>query len=281
MRRLTTLAIVAVIAAGLAGCAGEAPGTLTASQAALATNEMRSIEYSGTGKWFQFGQAPNPTLPWPQFDVSSYTAAINYETPAARVQMTRKQVVEPGRRGRRRSQQRPVQMVSGTHAWNMAAPAGAAAGTRARAAAAARGRRRADDGDLDDAAWIPEGGGRQQRDVAAGGGRLRGVVHDGRKHRYVGTHQRAEPGRARADLDRQPGARRHAGRDRVLGLSRFRRRACSRRASCGRRAAIRCSTHGLEVTANPAVDIPVPDVRSFTPPPVTSRSRNWPTASTT
>jgi hypothetical protein len=49
------------------------------------------------GKWFQFGQAPNLTLPWPAFDVTSFTASINYETRTARVQMARKQVVEPGR----------------------------------------------------------------------------------------------------------------------------------------------------------------------------------------
>ena len=92
---------------------------------------MKSIEFSGTGRWFQFGQAPSPTLPWPQFDVSSYTATINYETPAARVQMTRKQTVEPGRVRPAPVEQRPDQYVSGTSAWNMAPPAGAPAGTPA------------------------------------------------------------------------------------------------------------------------------------------------------
>ena len=129
MRRLTTLAIVAVIAAGPAGCAGEAPGTLTASQAALATTDTRSIEYSGTGRWFQFGQAANPTLPWPAFDLKSFSARIDYEAPAAQVQMERIQVVEPNRARPTPVAQRVVQVVSGTHAWNMAAPAGAAPGT--------------------------------------------------------------------------------------------------------------------------------------------------------
>jgi glyoxylase-like metal-dependent hydrolase (beta-lactamase superfamily II) len=85
---------------------------------------MRSISYSGTGRWFQFGQAPNPTLAWPAFDVSRFAATVSYETPAARVEMVRKQVVEPGRLRPAPVEQRPVQVVSGTFAWNMAAPPG-------------------------------------------------------------------------------------------------------------------------------------------------------------
>ena len=94
---------------------------------------MNSIEFSGTGKWYQFGQAPNPTLPWPQFDVSAFTATVNYATPSARVQMTRKQTVEPGRVRPAPVEQRPDQYVSGMSAWNMAPPAGAAPGTPAAA----------------------------------------------------------------------------------------------------------------------------------------------------
>ena len=76
-----------------------------------APTRCRSIEFSGSGRWFQFGQAPSPTLPWPQFDVSSYTATINYETPAARVQMTRIQTIEPGRARPAPVEQRPDQYV--------------------------------------------------------------------------------------------------------------------------------------------------------------------------
>ena len=69
--------------------------------------------------------------PWPPFEVSSFTASINYETPAARVQMARSQVVEPGRARPAPAEQRQVQVVSGAHAWNMAVPAGARARRRA------------------------------------------------------------------------------------------------------------------------------------------------------
>jgi glyoxylase-like metal-dependent hydrolase (beta-lactamase superfamily II) len=128
MRRLT-IPLVAVALSTVATACGPRAGTLEAANQALGTAQLTAIEFSGTGRWYQFGQAPNPTLPWPQFDVSSYTATVNYGTPAARVQMTRLQTVEPGRVRPAPVEQKPDQYVSGTTAWNMVVPAGAAAGT--------------------------------------------------------------------------------------------------------------------------------------------------------
>ncbi len=128
MHRLLILSLGLATSAAYGGCARQEPGTLAAAVQALGTTELRSIEYSGTGQWYQFGQAPNPTLPWPAFDVSSFTATISYEAPAARVQMVRRQIVEPGRVRPAPVEQRPVQILSGTYAWSMAPPPGAAQG---------------------------------------------------------------------------------------------------------------------------------------------------------
>lgn len=124
MKNLTLPAVVLLVAGALTGCAKEETGTLAAATEALGVTGLKTIEFTGTGKWFQFGQAPNPNLPWPPFDVSSYTASINYETPAARIQMERRQVVEPNRERPAPVTQRPVQVVSGSSAWNLAPPAG-------------------------------------------------------------------------------------------------------------------------------------------------------------
>jgi glyoxylase-like metal-dependent hydrolase (beta-lactamase superfamily II) len=129
MRKTTLLSSGLLIALAVSACAGEPPGTLPAASTALGTADTNAIEYSGTGRWFQFGQAPNPTLPWPAFDLKSYTARINYAAPAAQVQMERIQIVEPDRARPTPVPQRVVQVVSGTNAWNMAPPAGAAPGT--------------------------------------------------------------------------------------------------------------------------------------------------------
>jgi glyoxylase-like metal-dependent hydrolase (beta-lactamase superfamily II) len=124
MRRLIIPVVAFVTAAASAAC-GPRAGTLEAANDALGAVQMTSIQFTGTGRWYQFGQAPNPTLPWPQFDVSSYTATVDYSAPAARVQMTRLQTVEPNRVRPTPAPQRPDQYVSGTTAWNMAPPAGA------------------------------------------------------------------------------------------------------------------------------------------------------------
>jgi glyoxylase-like metal-dependent hydrolase (beta-lactamase superfamily II) len=126
MTNVTVSILVLALAAASAACAPrEEPGTLQAATTALGAAEIRSIEYSGTGQWYQFGQAPAPALPWPAFDVSSFTASIDYETPAARVQMVRRQVVDPGRVRPAPVEQRPNQLVSGSYAWNLATPPGA------------------------------------------------------------------------------------------------------------------------------------------------------------
>src|SRR5204863_6880996 len=83
MRTCTLVALGLVVAAASAGCAQQA-GTLQAAAGALKAADIRTIEYTGTGKWYQFGQAPSPTQQWPPFDVSAYTASINYDVPAAR-----------------------------------------------------------------------------------------------------------------------------------------------------------------------------------------------------
>src|SRR5919198_73562 len=128
MRRWTFVAFGLVGAAASAAC-GQQAGALQAAADTLKVADVKTIEYSGPGKWYQFGQAPNPRLPWPPFDVSAYTASINYETPAARIQMTRKQVVEPDRVRPAPVEQKVDQYISGTAAWNMAAAGGGAPAT--------------------------------------------------------------------------------------------------------------------------------------------------------
>src|SRR5919108_6189509 len=122
--RTSSLVALGLVAAAVSAACGQQAGTLQAAADTLKAADIRTIEYSGTGKWYQFGQAPSPTLPWPPFDVSAYTASINYDAPAARVQMTRKQVVEPERARPAPVEQKVDQYVSGAAAWNLAAPPG-------------------------------------------------------------------------------------------------------------------------------------------------------------
>jgi glyoxylase-like metal-dependent hydrolase (beta-lactamase superfamily II) len=125
MRRLVRL--VTVVAAALTAACGQPAGSIEAAREALRSNDMHGLVISGSGRWYQFGQSASAELGWPAFDVSSFTATIDYDAPAARVQMVRKQVVEPGRERPAPVEQRLDQYVNGNAAWNMATPAGGSA----------------------------------------------------------------------------------------------------------------------------------------------------------
>ncbi len=116
-----------VLFLGLSLCSIAHAADLQSAAQQLNVANTKSIEFSGTGYWYQFGQAPHPKLAWPQFDVSSYKAAINYDSPAARVQIVRKQTVEAGRDRPSPVEQRPDQHYNAGYAWNLATPANAQA----------------------------------------------------------------------------------------------------------------------------------------------------------
>lgn len=117
-----------VLALALAAASTQA-ATLQSAADALKVSNTKSIEFTATGRWFQFGQAPAPDLAWPAFEVSNYTADINYEKSAARVQIIRKQLVETGRNRPAPVEQKPDQYISNGVAWNLAAPQNSPAGT--------------------------------------------------------------------------------------------------------------------------------------------------------
>ncbi len=107
-----------VLALSTLTLAAQAASLASAAQA-LGIDRVQSIEISGAGRWFQFGQAPAPGLPWPQFDVSRYVAAIHYDSASARVQINRLQTIDPDRVRPVPVEQKVDQYVSGELAWNV------------------------------------------------------------------------------------------------------------------------------------------------------------------
>src|SRR5215813_1149121 len=88
---------------------------------AKAMGDVKSLQYTGSGANFAFGQNVAPGTPWPRFNVKSFTRMVNYDTPAMRDEIVRTQA-NPGERGGGgiplAGEQRQLLMVSGTHAWN-------------------------------------------------------------------------------------------------------------------------------------------------------------------
>lgn len=135
MHRSIYTAVGLAVALTGAGCSFLQPQSLQVASEASGADSIKSIEFSGSGRWYQFGQAPNPDLSWPPFEVKNFTADINYDTASARVQITRSQVVEPGRLRPAPVEQRADQYVSGSTAWNVAAAGNAAPAPTAQPAA--------------------------------------------------------------------------------------------------------------------------------------------------
>ena len=120
MRRSIHIAVGLAVALTVTGCGTLQSQSLQHASEASGVANIKSIEFSGTGRWYQFGQAPNPDLPWPPFDLKNFTADINYDTASARVQISRLQVIEPGRSRPAPVEQKVDQYISGNIAWNLA-----------------------------------------------------------------------------------------------------------------------------------------------------------------
>jgi glyoxylase-like metal-dependent hydrolase (beta-lactamase superfamily II) len=97
--------------------------------AAKTMGDVKSLQYTGSGANFAFGQNVSPTAPWPRFNVKSFTRTVDYDTPAMRDDIVRTQA-DPTERGGGglplTGEQHQIQTVSGTYAWTQtgdAAPA--------------------------------------------------------------------------------------------------------------------------------------------------------------
>jgi glyoxylase-like metal-dependent hydrolase (beta-lactamase superfamily II) len=103
-------------------CAQDAQTVLSNVARAMGTEGLKTVEYSGSGFDNAFGQAFHPDLPWPKFNVKSYSRAIDFENPASRVHKIRTQFENPPRGGGRQpiegeQMQNQVIVVNSTTPW--------------------------------------------------------------------------------------------------------------------------------------------------------------------
>jgi glyoxylase-like metal-dependent hydrolase (beta-lactamase superfamily II) len=112
------------IAVSLA-CSSCGVDPLNAAAENLGVEDVTSIRFDGTGANFSVGQPFAAGNEWPQVNIVSYDAVVDYEAGAMQVDMVREQPQpEPMGGGVRfAGQQRTVQAVSGTSAWNQPPPA--------------------------------------------------------------------------------------------------------------------------------------------------------------
>jgi glyoxylase-like metal-dependent hydrolase (beta-lactamase superfamily II) len=100
-------------------------GSLDAASDALGVESITSLRVEGSGANFSVGQPYTAGEEWPRVNIVSYVADIDYQAGAMRVELVREQPQpEPVGGGVRfAGQQRTVQLVSGSNAWNQPNPA--------------------------------------------------------------------------------------------------------------------------------------------------------------
>jgi glyoxylase-like metal-dependent hydrolase (beta-lactamase superfamily II) len=93
------LAAAAVTMAPALASAQDGRAAIDAASRAIGADTLKTVEYSGAGFDFVFGQAYSPTSPWPRFADKSYTRQIDFEKPASRMDRVRAQAENPPRGG--------------------------------------------------------------------------------------------------------------------------------------------------------------------------------------
>lgn len=101
MFNLKRIAVVLAIVVGAVSVAHaqDARAVLGEASKALGVETLKTVEYSATGFDFVFGQAYNPSAPWPKFIEKNYTRIIDFQAPASKVDRVRMQGENPPRGG--------------------------------------------------------------------------------------------------------------------------------------------------------------------------------------
>jgi glyoxylase-like metal-dependent hydrolase (beta-lactamase superfamily II) len=112
-----------MMAAAIALCAvaASAQDVKTRLQSAMKViGDVKSIQYSGTGKVDAFGQSFTPTSAWPALNLTSYTKTIDYDSKSAKEELTRVEPNPPIQGGGRpfAGEDKQVNLVSGHFAWD-------------------------------------------------------------------------------------------------------------------------------------------------------------------
>lgn len=115
-----SLALAALLVGSAA--AQDVQSTLRTASAALGMNDMKSIQYTGTGWQGMVGQNYQPMDDWPRVDLNTYTRTIDFDTMSSKEEFTRSQ----GNHARRGgggvpylTDQKYTLMVRGNSAWSL------------------------------------------------------------------------------------------------------------------------------------------------------------------
>lgn len=120
MRTLKPAIVGIAVTMLISGCTQQRTG-IDAAADAMGATDLNSIQFTGSGFVFGFGQAYTPGDRWPRFVQRTYSLTANYQVPGMRLEQVRAQGEVPPRGGAAQpvaGEQRTVQVVSGQSAWS-------------------------------------------------------------------------------------------------------------------------------------------------------------------
>src|SRR5262245_59484094 len=93
---IASVGLVALLC--VAAAAQDAKAIIANASKAMGADNLKTVQYSGSGTESSFGQAYDTRSGWPGFEVKTYTRTINFETPSWQIQRVNGEQ-PPDRRG--------------------------------------------------------------------------------------------------------------------------------------------------------------------------------------
>ena len=82
MRFIAFASTIGLLSLSGPALAQDASAVIADASKAMGVETLNTVEYSATGLDFVFGQAYNPSSPWPKFINKTYTRVVDFRTPA-------------------------------------------------------------------------------------------------------------------------------------------------------------------------------------------------------
>jgi glyoxylase-like metal-dependent hydrolase (beta-lactamase superfamily II) len=122
MRNYIALAVFGSVL--MAACSSGQRSAVQTAADTLKVSTIKTLQVTGSGANFSVGQNYTSSEAWPRVTVKNYTASIDYDAGSMRTELVRQMgaVMPQGGGAPFFGEQRQNQLVSGTFAWNMGAP---------------------------------------------------------------------------------------------------------------------------------------------------------------
>ena len=133
MKKTYLSALAALLLLSVPGHAQDAKSAVDAAAAALGAATLKTVQFSGWGYDYVFGQAYNGDGRWPRFNLPGYTMTIDFAAPAMRDDRRRTQLEDPPLGGGFQpmfGEQRLIAVVNGSFAWDVVGEAAVVPGFR-------------------------------------------------------------------------------------------------------------------------------------------------------